>query len=467
MASQAPADGPELVRRLGAWDAVLVTIGSVLGTGIFLTTSDVARALPHPGLILLAWVLGGLLTLAGALTYAELGVLFPKAGGQYHYLKEAYGPLWGFLFGWTCFLVIMSGGIAALAVGFGEYLGFFLPFFSTKHELFRVPLGPVTWAVNGGQLAGALAIAFLTAVNCVGLKEGARLQNAVTLVKIGSIVGLALFGLLGPAPARPDYTAPLPGGSLLTAFGLAMIAVLWSYDGWYGFTPLAGEARDPQRTIPRGLIGGTAVIMLLYVLMNLLYVRVLSLEDMAGAGRIGEAAAAVLFGPWGARVISAAVVVSTFGCLSSTILYAARIYLPMAQDGLFFRSLAVVHPRYLVPVACLLAHGAWSIALTFSGTYEQLYTYAMFALFVFHAATGAAVMVLRRTRPDAPRPYRTWGYPWVPLLFIGWSLVFVANTLASKPVESGIGLVLIALGVPAYLGWRRRTPAPAPPAVGT
>jgi APA family basic amino acid/polyamine antiporter len=458
MANQEPSGSPGLVRRLGVWDAVLVTIGSVLGTGIFLTTSDVARALPHAGLILLAWVAGGLLTLAGALTYAELGVLFPRAGGQYHYLKEAYGPLWGFLFGWTCFLVIMCGGIAALAVGFGEYLGFFLPFFSTGHELFRLPLGPVTWAVNGGQLAGALAIAFLTGVNCVGLREGARLQNVVTLVKIGSIVGLALFGLLGPAPARPDFTAPLPGGGLLAAFGVAMIAVLWSYDGWYGFTPLAGEARDPQRTIPRGLIGGTAVIMVLYVLMNLLYVRVLPVDRMSETGRIGVAAAAVLFGPWGARVISAAVVVSTFGCLSSTILYAARIYLPMAQDGLFFRSLAGVHPRHLVPTACLLAQGGWAIALTFSGTYEQLYTYVVFALFVFHAATGAAVIVLRRTRPDAPRPYRTWGYPWVPLLFIAWSLVFVANTLVNKPVESGVGLALIALGVPAYLGWRRRAP---------
>src|SRR5262245_13338719 len=288
MASQEPPHGPALVRRLGVWD-------SVLGTGIFLTTSDVARALPHASLILLAWFAGGLLTLAGSLTYAELGVLFPKAGGQYHYLKEAYGPLWGFLFGWTCFLVIMSGGIAALAVGFGEYLGFFLPFFSTKHELFSVPLGPVTWTVNGGQLAGAFAIAFLTAVNCLGLREGSRLQNVVTLVKIGSIVGLALFGLLGPAPARPEYFAPLPSGGLMAAFGVAMIAVLWSYDGWYGFTPLAGEARDPQRTIPRGLIVGTAVITALYLLMNLLYVRVLPIDTMADAGRIGEAAAAVLF----------------------------------------------------------------------------------------------------------------------------------------------------------------------------
>jgi basic amino acid/polyamine antiporter, APA family len=463
MDNEASDDGSGLVRRLGTWDALLVTIGSVLGTGIFLTTADVARALPHAGLILLAWLAGGLLTLAGALTYAELGVMFPRAGGQYHYLKEAYGPIWGFLFGWACFLVIMSGGIAALAAGFGEYLGFFLPFFSTKHELFRVPVGAFTWAVNGGQLAGALAIAFLTAVNCLGLKEGARLQNVVTIVKIGSIVGLALVGLLGPAPVRPDYGAPLPGGGLLVAFGVAMIAVLWSFDGWYGFTPLAGEARDPQRTIPRGLIGGTAVITVLYLLMNLVYVRALPVESMAESGRIGEAAAAVLFGPWGARVISAAVVVSTFGCLSSTILYAARIYLPMAQDGLFFRSLAAVHPRYQVPMGSLLAQGGWSMALAFSGTYEQLYTYVVFAMFVFHAGTGVAVMVLRRTRPDAPRPYRTWGYPWVPLVFVGWSLLFVANTLVSKPMESGIGLAVILLGVPAYVGWRRRTSSAGSP----
>lgn len=440
-----------LVRGLGPWDAALVTIGSVLGTGIFITTGDMARVLPHPGLILLAWVVGGLLTLAGALSYAELGALFPRAGGQYVFLREAYGPLWGFLFGWAAFWVIMSGGIATLAVGFGEYLGPFLPFFSTKHVVFS--LGG--WAVNGGQLAAALAIAFLTALNYLGLREGALLQNAVTIVKIGSLLGLAVFGLLAPAREDPRLFAPLGGGYGVASFGVAMIAVLWTYDGWYGATNLAGEMRRPERDLPIGLIAGTAVVTLLYTLMNLVYVRALPVGAMGETARIGEATAEVLFGSRGARLITAAVLVSTFGCISSTILYAARIYLPMAQDGVFFPALARIHPRYRTPSASIVAQGLWSALLAFSGTYEQLYTYVVFAVVLFHALTGTAVLVLRRTRPDAPRPYRTWGYPFVPAVFVLASLALVANTLAEKPKESLFGLGILALGLPAYASWRR------------
>jgi APA family basic amino acid/polyamine antiporter len=453
----AAAAEPQLVRRLGAWDGALITIGSVLGTGIFITTGDMARVLPSPALILLAWVLGGLVTLAGALTLAELGAMFPRAGGQYQYLKEAYGPLWGFLFGWTCFFVIMTGGIATLAVGFGEYLGSFLPFFSTRNLLLATPVGPWTWTVSGGQVAGALAIVFLTAVNYLGLREGTFVQNAVTVVKIGSIVALAVLGLLVPAPvADPFAAAPLASGGLLGAFGVAMIAVIWSYDGWYGFAFLAGEVKRPERNVPLGLITGTAAITVLYLLTNLVYVRALPVQAMAETGRIGEAAAVVLFGPAAARLVSLAVVISTFGCISATVLYAARGYLPMAQDGLFFRSLSRIHPRYRTPAACLIAQGAWAAALTFTGTYEQLYTYVVFALFLFHALTGAAVIVLRRTRPDAPRPYRTWGYPAVPLLFVLAAAALLVNTLVEKPLESLLGLILVALGIPAYLWWRRK-----------
>ncbi len=449
----------QLVRGLGAGDAALVTIGSVLGTAVFITTADVARILPHPGLIVGLWAIGGALTLAGALTYAELGGMFPEAGGIYVYLKEAYGPLWGFLFGWASFLIIMSGGLAALAAGFGEYLGSFLPFFSTAHVLLALPILGWTWSVNGGQLAGALAIALLTVINYLGLREGAGVQNAVTVVKIASIVGLALFGLLVPAPVSAHLLAPLPAAATASAFGVAMIAVLWGYDGWYGATFLAGEMRRPARDLPRGLLTGTLAVTVLYVLMNFVYVRALPVDVMGAAPRIGEAAAAILFGPAGARLVSLAVVFSTFGCLSSTILYCTRIYLAMAQDGVFFRSLARIHPRYRTPTMSILAQGVWAIALTFSGTYEQLYTYVIFAVFLFHAATGAGVFVLRKKRPDHPRPYRVWGYPIVPVVFILTSMAFVANTLVERPIESVWGLGLLVLGLPAYFSWRRR-PAP-------
>lgn len=446
---------PTLVRALGTWDTSLVTVGSVVGSAIFLAASDVARALPHPALILGAWLLGGLLTLAGGFSYGELGAMFPHAGGQYHYLKEAYGTFWGFLFGWTAFLVIMSGGLAALAAGFGEYVGVFLPFFATKNVIASASILGWQWTLNGGQVAGVLALVVLTVINVLGLRAGTGLQNVFTLVKIGSIVVLAALGLVLPAPEVPDFTAPLPLDNLLPALGIAMIAVLWSFDGWYGATALAGEMREPGRTLPRGILFGTLLIMALYGLMNLLYLRTLTPAAMGETARIGETAAGILLGPIGARLVSAAVLVSIFGCLASTVLYAGRYYLPMAQDGVFFRALAEIHPRFRTPAQCLVAQGVWSCLLTISGSYEQLYTYAIFAVFLFHAATGLAVFVLRRRRPDAERPYRAWGYPVVPLVFVLTSLAFVANTLVEKPLESAIGLGIVLLGVPAYLWWRR------------
>lgn len=462
---QAVPPDPEsrLVRGLGVWDAALLTIGSVVGTGIFITTGDMARVLPDTGLILAVWAAGGLLTLAGALTYAELGVLFPRAGGIYHYIREAYGPLWGFLYGWIAFLVIMSGGIAALGVAFGEYLGSFLPFFSTRNVLVSVPLGSWTWSVSGGQIAAVLAIVVLTGINHLGLKEGAWVQNTLTVLKIGSILAFGALGLLASRPdaaltGGPGSLPAAPSGSaLLTAFGVAMIAALWTYDGWYGLTCSAGEVRDPGRTLPRGLILGTLAVMGLYLLLNVTYVRALPVAAMAETPRIGETAAAALFGPGAARLVSLAVLVSTFGCISSTILYSSRIYLPMAADGLFFRSLAAVDPRYRTPVRCLWAQSAWAVLLALSGTYEQLYTYVVFASVVFHVATAAAVFVFRRRAPDLPRPYRTWGYPVVPGLFILACLLLIGNTLVERPVEALLGVGLLVLGLPAFLAFRGRS----------
>ena len=438
-----PAPSPPSSGGSPPGTAPLLTIGSIVGTGIFLTTADMARVLPHPGLILLVWLAGGLLTLAGALTYGELGAMFPRAGGLYHYVKEAYGPLCGFLYGWTAFLVIMSGGIAALGVAFGEYLGSFLPFFSTRHVLLSLPVGSWTWTLSGGQVAAVLAIVILTAVNHFGLKEGAWVQNALTVLKIGSIVVLVALGLFAPAQVVAGSVrtrrGTIPGG-LLAAFGVAMIAALWTYDGWYGLTCSAGEMRDPGRSLPRGLILGTAAVIALYLLLNLVYVRALPVAAMAETPRIAETAAAVLFGPGAARLISLAVLVSTFGCLSSTILYSSRIYLPMAEDGLFFKLARPGRPQVPDAGACLWAQTAWSVVLTVSGSYSQLYTYVIFASVVFHAMTAAAVFVFRRRLPDRPRPYRTWGYPVVPALFILACLLLIGNTLKESPVESLWGL---------------------------
>lgn len=448
---------PQLVRGLGLVDGALITIGSVVGTGIFLTSSDIVRELPSGWLLLAVWLVGGLLTLAGALTYAELGALFPRAGGIYDFLKEAYGPLPGFLYGWTAFLVIMSGGIAAIAVGFGEYLGAFFPVFSTANVVASADLGFYTWRLSGGQLAAALAILVLTVINHFGLREGAVTQNVLTWLKVGAIVVFVAAGFLIPAPTAGVAQAPAPAiPSLWAAFGVAMIAALWTYDGWYGLTFSAGEVRNPSRNLPRGLIYGTAAVVLLYLLLNVVYLRALPLDEIAASSRVGEAAATALFGPRGGQLLTAAVLVSTFGCLAATILYSSRIYFSMAQDGLFFRSLAAIHPRYHVPVRSLWAQSLWAVLLTLSGTYNQLYTYVVFAAVLFHVATGAAVIVLRQKRADLPRPYRVWGYPWVPAAFVVASMVLAVNTLLERPAEAGIGLGLIALGLPAYAFWRGR-----------
>ncbi len=445
----------DLIRGLSATDVTLITIGSVVGTGAFLTTADVARALPHAGLVLLAWVCGGIVAIAGALTYAELGTMMPRAGGPYHFLKEAYGPLFGFLKGWVDFLVIMSGGLAAIAVGFGEYLGSFLPFFSTRNVLASADILGFDWKLTGGAVAGVLAIGFFTITSIVGLRESALVQNVITVLKIGSMVGLALLGFFVAPAVVPDYVSSVVPASLISAFGVAMIGVLWTFDGWYGATYLGGEMKDPSRDLPRAMIGGVVIVTALYVLLNLVYLRAIPVSDMPNHPRIAEAAAVALFGAGAAKIVSAAVMVSAFGCIGATILYSTRTYLPMARDGVFFKSLAEVHPKWRTPVACILAQGVWTIILTVSGTYEALYTYVIVVLFLFHAATGIAVFVLRVKKPDWPRPYRVTGYPVVPAIFVLTSLAFVFNALMARPTEALFGFGILLLGIPAYLYWKR------------
>ena len=446
--------GPALLRALGTWDVSLITIGMIVGSAIFIAASIVPREMPQPAILIGLWCVGGLLSLAGVVTYSELGTMFPEAGGQYHFLKEAYGPLYGFLFGWTSFLVIQSGAIAYLAVASADCLGAFLPFFRSSHEVAAIPLGITTLPVAGSQIGAAIAIIFLSAVNYAGLREGSLFQNAITIIKVVALVALVGFGLAARPAVETPWHAALPEPGFVRGLGVAMIGVLWCYDGWYQATFCAGEIRDPGRSLPRGMLVGTIVTAALYVLVNLVYLRALPMIELGRSPGIGEAAAGALFGPRFAALVTLAVFISVFGCLSSNVLTAARIYLPMAQDGLFFRSLARIHPVHRTPTACIVAQGAWAIVLAFSGSYEQLGTYVIFAMFLFHTATGAALFVLRRTRPDRPRVYRAWGYPWTPVVFILTSLAFVTNTLIVRPRESLWGLLLMVLGLPAYLWWR-------------
>jgi APA family basic amino acid/polyamine antiporter len=427
-----------------------------MGSAIFLAAAFVPRSVPHPSLVLMIWTVGGLISVAGALTYAELGTMYPEAGGQYQYLKQAFGPLPSFLFGWISILAIQSGGAAYLGVAFGEYLGVFIPFFSSKNVLASVAIGPWLWQPTTAQLAGVTAVGVLSAVNYFGAKEGARTQTIFTIIKVASLVGLIAIGLAAPAKASPDWTAPLPSGNLLPGIVLAMVAVFGSFDGWYQATLSAGEIRRPERNLPLGMVGGTLVILVLYVLVNWVYLRALPIADIGASSRIGEDAAAALLGPRAGRLLAGAVLISVVGCIASTLLGASRIGLPMAQDGVFFKQLATIHPRHLTPTVSIVTLGIWSSILTLSGSYEQLFTYATLSALMFHVATGAAVFRLRRTEPDTPRPYRAWGYPWVPAIFVLGTLGVILVTMVQQPRESLLGVGLVILGVPAFL-WMRRS----------
>jgi APA family basic amino acid/polyamine antiporter len=453
---QAPTalQSPGLIRTLGLWDVTAITAGTILGSAIFIAAAFVPRAVPHPTLALLMWVIGGLIAITGALTYAELGTMFPEAGGQYQYLKQAFGPLWGFLFGWTSLLAIQAGANAYLGVAFGEYLGAFIPFFSSKHTIASIPMGPWVLTLNTVQLAGVSAIAVLSIVNYFGAKQGARVQGTLTAIKLLSVAGLIGFGLLAPAKVTPDWTAPLPSGNLIAAMGLAIVAVLGNFDGWYQATLSAGEIKRPERNLPLGMIGGTVLIGVVYMLVNLVYFRAMPLSEIGASARIGEEATTTLLGPAAGRLLAAAVLVSVFGCLSSAIIGASRLGLPMAEDAPAFRWMARIHPEYRTPTASIGALCVWSMLLVLTGSYEQLFQYSLFASIIFHVITGLALFRLRRDRPDMARPYRVIGYPWVPAVFVAAMTGLVLNTFYEQPLQSLFGIGMVALGVP-FFQWRR------------
>ena len=449
-----------LVRALGLGSGVLFVLGSVIGSAIFLTTGLMAAALPSATLLLVAWAAGGLLALAGGLTYAELGGMFPKSGGVYVYLREAFGPLVAFLYGWAAFLVFWSGGIAAVAVGFAEYLSYFAPSLSSSHVLWTLHTPAGAWTLRASSIVAAGAIAALGAINYVGVRAGNFTNIVLTIAKITGLAALPAIALFA-SHAAPHWTPVVPPVARpAAAFGVAMIAVLWANDAWYSVTWIAGEMKDPKRNLPRSLFFGIGLLTLIYLVVNLTYFYALPMSEIQGTTRIAEHAATAMVGPIGATFVALTVVVSTFGCDNAAILSGARLLFAMARDGVFMKSCARIHERYRTPHVAVLALVAWSAVLAVSGSYEQLFTYVVFASVLLHMLGAIGVFRLRRLRPDLPRPYRVWGYPTVPALFIAASFALVLNTLFERPRESVAGLGLLALGVPVYWYGRRQTARP-------
>jgi len=448
---------PKLLLRLNLFDATLLVIGSVIGSGIFLTSGIIAQSLPSPEWILFVWFLGAVLSLCGGLSLAELGAMIPEAGGQYVYLREAYGPLAGFMYGWTAFLIIQTGGIAALAVGFAEYFAYFIPVLSLDNYL--IDVGVLTF--SSGQILAVLSIAILSFINYLGVRSGTIVQNIFTILKLFAIAVLVIAGLYlslssGETISSVSTSSGPSGGALIVAIGVSLIAVLWTFDGWYSVNAFASEIKNVKRNLPLSLFIGISVIGVIYLLINVFYVGTLSMDEMSGVVRIGEKATSYAFGSTAGSLMAGLILISILGCLSATIIYSPRIYYAMANDGLFFKKFAKVHPKYHTPSIAILWQGIFASLLCLTGSYEQLFTYVVFAVLLFFVGVVAAVFVLRRTRPDSERPYRVWGYPVVPGLFgliIIWIMI---NTLIEKPMESVLGLVLIIVGLPVYFYWHRQ-----------
>ena len=450
-----------LVRSLGLLDATLLIVGSVIGSGIFFAPSIMAGYLQSPGLLLGLWVLGGLLTLAGALSYAELAAAMPRAGGQYVFLSEAFSPLFGFLYGWTLLLAINTGFVAAVAVAFAKTLGFFVPGVGEEHALFTLLGTTFTTA----QLVALVVIAVLTWLNVTGLRAGATVQNLFTLAKLaalGVLVAMAVVTAKGSASNfQPVASLALgPEGlkvGLFAALAGAMSKALFSYDSWYTVTFAAEEVKDPERNLPRSLILGTLGIMVAYAAAVAAYLYLVPIGEMAAVteNRIATEAAVRMIGPAGGAFIAAAILVSTFGCVNGLTLAGARVVYAMGRDGLFFRGASRVHPRYRTPAAALVLHGLVAGVLTLTGTYSDLLTLTAFSSLLFNVLTVVGLFVLRHRRPDLPRPYRVWGYPVVPLLFVAVALFFLVYMPVADPRNTGLGLLLTAAGIPAYLYWRR------------
>jgi APA family basic amino acid/polyamine antiporter len=426
-----------LARRLGLFDLTMIATGAAIGSGIFRTPADIAGHVPNGSTMLLVWALGGVVTICGALTFAELGAMMPRAGGIYAYLSETYGDLVGFLHGWAYFLVVASGAIAALALVFAEYVGVF------------VPLGE-----GGTKLLAITTLFVLAVVNVVGVRVAASFSGAMTVLKLGALTALVSVGLFAGPRANDDAPLGVPLSS--SAVAAAMIGVLWSYGGWQHASFAASEAKRPARDVPLGMVLGSGLVTLAYLATNAAYLRLLPFGAIALSKRVAADAVSAAVGPLGARLVAFAIALSAIGTAGIYTLTSPRLYLAMAERGLFFRGVARLHPSFRTPVRAIVLQTTWAAALVvFWGTFENLISYVLFVDWIFFGLAGAAVFILRRRAPDAARPYRVVLYPLTPLVFVAFAAWLVASTLVGQPKQAIAGGALLALGVPAFFAWRR------------
>ena len=483
----------------------MLVMGSMIGSGIFIVSAEIGREVDSPALLIGAWVVAGFMTIVAALSYGELAAMMPRAGGQYVYLREALGPLWGFLYGWTLFLVIQTGTIAAVGVAFGKFLGVFFPAISSSNwilHLWKVPqvhlgpmvLGNIDVGINTQNLVAILLVIALSVVNIFGLKTGALIQNVFTAAKVSALLGLALFGLalgrnaqalavnfgafwrnagLGAQHAvQVGVGGPVVLVGTLTILAVAQVGSLFSSDAWNNVTFTAGEVKNPSRNLPLSLALGTGVVIALYMACNFIYLMALPLDGTASAAtilgrgikfasedRVGTAVMTQMFGSVGGLLMAGAILISSFGCVNGLILSGARVYYAMAKDGLFFRNVAKLHPTYKTPGVSLMVQMIWACLLCVSGSYNQLLEYVIFAVLVFYVLTIVGLFVLRRTRPNAERPYRAIGYPVLPAIYIVMALFIDAVLLRYKPQYSWPGLIVVLLGIPVYYAWSRSSRA--------
>ena len=432
---------PSLERVLSLLDATMINVGGIIGSGIFMVPATVAFFTGSTSLFFLVWILGGIVSLFGALSVAELGAAMPRAGGQYVYLNEAYGPLWGYLYGWSAVAVINTASIAAVGVAFSEYLGFFFP---------------ISDASIKGIAVGIIVL--LTIINIVDVKSGARFQNLFTLSKLGAIFGIILLGLVMEGGTNQNLSpifSDKPFIGLIGPLGLAMVSVLWTFDGWIFITYVAGEVKNPGRNIPLSLIFCMLIVVSVYLLLNYVLLFTLGFTGMNGSELVVSDAASVFLGNKGAAVVTIIILISLIGANNGFVLSSARINYAMARDKLFFNQAAQIHSRFKSPANALIIQCVWACLLTFTGTFNQLITYIIFTSWIFYGMSAGAVIILRKKKPDMDRPYKTPAYPWIPIIFIFFAIFLTINTIMEAPRDAAIGAGIILAGLPLYYYWKK------------